>query len=274
MRDRHRAAQAQVGDGSGLRSRCRCEKNLLIVAWEYDNFNSGPQAMRPPYAIPHQKVAFHPAQSPLRQGSYRALAATANSFARETHVDELANLVGIDPLDFRRKNLRDDRLRAIFEAAATQFGWGTTQRRPAHGVGIAGGTEKGSYFATCAEVAIDPVSDEVKILRVVEAFECRAIVNPDGLGNQVEGAIVRGIGGALFERVEFADGRIRNNHFSTYRMPRFADVSVIDVVLVERKDLPSAGAGETPIVGLAPAVGNAIFDAIGVRRRTMPLTGA
>lgn len=247
--------------------------NGEIVSWEYDNYNSGPESMRPPYAIPNQKVAFHPAESPLRQGSYRALAATANTFGRETHVDELAVLVGNDPLDFRRKNLHDARLLSVFEAAAKQFGWGTTQRQPGRGVGIAGGTEKGSYVATCAEVAVDPGTGDVKLLRIVEAFEGGAIVNPDGLRNQIEGAIVQAIGGALFERIQFGDGRILTNRFSSYRVPRFADVPVIEVVLLDRKDLPSAGAGEAPIIGLAPAVGNAIFNATGVRRRSLPLCG-
>jgi CO/xanthine dehydrogenase Mo-binding subunit len=105
----------------------------------------------------------------------------------------------------------------------------------------------------------------------VEAFECGAIVNPDGLRNQVEGAIVQGIGGALFEKVRFENGRILNPKFSSYRVPRMSDVPPIEVVLLDRKDLPSAGAGETPIVGIAPAVANAIFAACGVRLRSLPL---
>jgi isoquinoline 1-oxidoreductase len=105
----------------------------------------------------------------------------------------------------------------------------------------------------------------------VQAFECGAIVNPNGLRNQIEGAIVQGLGGALFEAIEFADGMILNNRFSSYRVPRFADMPLIEVVLVDRPDLPSAGAGETPIVGIAPAVGNALFAATGVRLRALPL---
>ena len=112
---------------------------------------------------------------------------------------------------------------------------------------------------------------DTQIKRVVEAFECGAVVNPNGLRNQIEGAIVMGIGGALFEEVRFADGRILNQHFSEYRVPRFKDMPQIDVVLVDRRDLPSAGAGETPIVGVAPAVANAIFAATGERLRALPL---
>jgi len=186
-------------------------------------------------------------------------------------MDELAYALGCDPLAFRLQNLRDERLRAVFEACAAGFGWGTRQRLPGHGFGIAGGTEKGSYVATCAEVAVDQGSGQVRVVRVVQAFECGAIVNPNGLRNQVEGAIVQGLGGALFEAIEFANGTILNNHFASYRVPRFADMPVIEVILVDRQDLPSAGAGETPIVGIAPAIGDALYSATGTRFRALPL---
>lgn len=243
----------------------------LVTAWEFHNYNSGPAAIRTPYAIEHQRIEFHPARSPLRQGSYRALAATANHFARETHMDELAALVGMDPLEFRLKNAKDPRLRAVLEAAAEKFGWSRRQKVPGAGFGVAAGFEKGGYVATCAEVSVDRASGAVRVVRVVEAFECGAVVNPDHLRNQVEGAIVMGLGGALFEAVEFEDGRILNPRFSSYRVPRFSDLPQIEVVLLDRKDLPPAGGGETPIVGIAPAAGNAIFDATGVRLHSLPL---
>jgi isoquinoline 1-oxidoreductase len=242
-----------------------------IVAWEFDNYNSGPAAMRTPYNIPNQRVEFHPSDSPLRQGSYRGLAATANHFARETHMDELAHLLGMDPLEFRLKNLDDARLSAVFQAAARKFGWGREKNSPTRGFGIAGGVEKGGYIAICAEVELDHTEDAVKIRRVVAAFECGAVVNPDGLRNQVTGSIVQSLGGALFEAVRFENGRILNPHLAQYRVPRFSDVPQIEVELLDRKDLPPAGAGETPIVGLAPAVGNAIFNATGIRLRSLPL---
>ena len=242
-----------------------------LVAWDYHNYNSGPSAIRTPYEVMHQRNAFHPALGPLRQGSYRALAATANTFARETHMDELAHDLSRDPLAFRLRNLRDERLRAVFQAAAERFGWGAPVLAPGHGVGIAGGIEKGSYVATCAEVAVDRESGLLRVVRVVQAFECGAIVNPDGLHNQNVGAIIQGLGAALFEAIDFADGTILTDRFSKYRVPRFADVPPIDIVLLDRKDLASLGAGETPIIGIAPAIGNAIFAASGVRLRSMPL---
>ena len=246
-------------------------KDGTLVAWEFHNINSGPAAIGTPYAVANQRIQFHPARSPLRQGSYRGLAATANHFARETHMDELAHEAAMDPLAFRRKNLTDARLAAVFDAAAEKFGWGRRQAGPGRGFGIAGGTEKGGYVATCAEVEVETAARRVRIVRVVEAFEAGAVVNPDGIRNQIEGAIVQGIGGALFEAVKFESGRVTNPRFSQYRVPRFADVPAIGVVVLDRKDLPPAGAGETPIVGLAPAVGNAIFAATGVRLRSLPL---
>lgn len=241
-----------------------------ISAWEFHNYNSGPAGIGTPYEIPNQHIQFHPADSPLRQGSYRGLAATANQFVRESAMDELAHELALDPLEFRLKNLTDTRLRAVFEAAATKFGWGREKSSPMRGFGVAGGVEKGGYVGTCAEVEITTRRD-VRILRVVEAFECGAIVNPNGLRNQIEGSIVQAIGGALFEAVHFDNGRILNPHFARYRVPRFSDTPQIEVEMLDRKDLPSAGAGETPIVGLAPAIGNAIFAATGIRLRSLPM---
>ena len=243
-----------------------------LTAWEFHNYNSGPSAIRTPYEVPNQRTEFHPARSPLRQGSYRALAATANHFARESSMDELAHALphgGMDPLEFRLKNLKDERLRAVFQAAAEKFGWGKSQPAAGHGFGIAGGVEKNGYVATAAEVAIE--DNNVRVVRVVTAFDCGAVINPDGLKNQIMGANIMGLGGALFEAIEFENGRVLNNRFSKYRVPRFRDVPAIEVVLLDRKDIPSAGAGETPIVGLAPAVGNAVFHASGTRLRSLPM---
>ena len=240
-----------------------------LVFWEFDNYNSGPAAMHTPYEVPHQRIAFHPSDTPLRQGSYRSLAAAANHFARESHMDELARELKIEPLEFRLRNLKNDRLREIFQAAADKFGWGKQKSSISRGFGIAGGIEKGGYVATCAEVSI--LRGDMKVVRVVEAFDCGAVVNPQGLKNQIGGAVVQGLGGALFEAVHFENGRIVNPHLAEYRVPRFSDLPKIEVLLVDRKDQPSMGAGETPLTGIAPAIANAIFSATGLRLRSMPL---
>jgi isoquinoline 1-oxidoreductase len=251
--------------------RSGAKRDGSLVAWEHNNYNSGPAAIGSPYNVANQVTRFHPTQSPLRQGSYRGLAATANHFAREVHMDELAHAVGMDPLEFRLKNLADQRLCTVFQTAAERFGWGRSKPSPGHGFGIAGGADKGGRIATCVEVEVDPQTKKVRLRRVVQGWESGAIVNPDGLRNQNMGAIVQAIGGALFEAIQFKDGRILNAHFAEYRVPRFSDMPEIEVILIDRKDLPSAGAGETGIVGLAPAVSNAIFAATGRRLRGMPM---
>jgi CO/xanthine dehydrogenase Mo-binding subunit len=242
-----------------------------LTAWEFHNYHSGMAAIGTPYAVSNQRTEYHPVPLILRSGSYRGLAATANHFARETHMDALARVAQMDPLEFRLKNSTDARLRAVLEAAAKSFGWPRKKSGAGQGFGLAGGYEKGSYVATCAEISVDSASGAVRVVRLVEAFECGAIVNPDGLRNQVVGAMIQGLGGALFEAIEFENGRIKNPHFASYRVPRFRDVPEIEAILLDRKDIPSAGAGETPIMAVAPAVGNAIFDATGVRLNSLPL---
>ena len=246
-------------------------KEGKVTAWEFHNYHSGMSGIETPYDVANQHTEYHQVPLVLRSGSYRGLAATANHFARESHMDALAHVAQMDPLEFRMKNLSDTRMRAVLEAAAKSFGWPRKKTQAGQGFGITCGAEKGSYVATCAEVAVDRASGDVRVVRVVEAFECGAIVNPDGLRNQVVGAVIQGLGGALFEAVEFENGRITNPHFAEYRVPRFRDVPEIEAVLLDRKDIPSAGAGETPIMAIAPAVGNALFDATGVRLNNLPM---
>jgi CO/xanthine dehydrogenase Mo-binding subunit len=239
-----------------------------ITAWEFDNWNSGNAGIRTPYNIPNQRIQFHQSDSPLRQGSYRGLAATANHYAREMHMDAIARALKVEPVEFRLQHLQDERIAAVLKAVAERIGWPKASA-PGRALGIACGTEKGGYIATAAELS--PSAGGFKIERLVAAFECGAIVNPDGLRNQVEGSIVQGLGGALFEAVTFAEGKITNGSMAQYRVPRFKDVPPIDVVLLDRKDLPSAGAGETPIVCVAPAIGSAA-RAFGTVKPALPVT--
>ena len=245
-----------------------------LTSWDFVNYNSGSPGINSPYRIANKTEVSRVTRTPLAQTSYRCLAATGNNFAREVHMDELARLLKMDPLEFRLKNLADARLRAVFEAAAKAFGWGAAKPAGGRGFGIAGGTEKGGFVATCAEVLADKASGTVKVVRALTAFDCGAIVNPNHLKNQIEGAMVMGLGGALFEEIEFQKSMITNPHLADYRVPRFADIPKIEIVLLDNKGLASAGAGEAPIIGIAPAVGNAIFDATGIRLRYMPMIPA
>jgi nicotinate dehydrogenase subunit B len=245
-----------------------------LTGWSFTNVNSGAAGITTPYRIANQRIAYQPAQAPLAQGSYRALAATANNFARESHMDELAAVAGADPVAFRLAHLDDERLRAVLEAAAAEIGWREHRNEPGpgrHGSGIAIGREKGSWVATAASVRVAE-DGTLQLLRLVTTVDCGAVVHPDGLANQVEGALAMGLGPALFEQIEFAGGRILNGSMTAYRVPRLADVPVrLDVVLLDQPDQPSAGGGETPIIAIAPAIGNAVFAACGVRLRSMPL---
>ena len=118
-------------------------------------------------------------------------------------------------------------------------------------------------MAVCVEVAVNPSAGRFEVTEICEAFECGPILNPANLLSQVQGCIVMGLGGALSEELEFEDGKILNPRFSGYRVPRFSDVPRIDVHLVENTDIPPAGGGETPIIAVAPAIGNAVFAATG-----------
>ncbi len=239
-----------------------------LVSWEFDNWNSGNAGIRTPYDVPNQRIAFHPSDSPLPQGSYRGLAATANHYVREMHMDAIARALAVDPVAFRLSHLSDERIRAVLKAVADRSGW-PKPSASGRALGIACGTEKGSCVATAAECSRAPGGFTVE--RIVIAFECGAIVNPDGLRNQVEGAVIQGLGGALFEAIEFRNGRILNASLEQYRVPRFADVPAIDIILVDRPDLASAGAGETPIVCVAPAIGSAA-RAFGTVATQLPVT--
>jgi isoquinoline 1-oxidoreductase len=244
-----------------------------IAAWDFTNYNSGGSALDTPYRIPNAHVRFVSSDSPLRQSSYRCLAATANNFAREAFTDELAEAAGKDPLEFRLAHLDNERIKNVLVAAAERFRWAERRkkRRPGAGIGLACGTEKNSVVAACCEVEVDRASGVPKVIDVVEAFECGPILNPAGLRSQVEGALMMGLGPALREEMRFKAGRITNASFASYRVPRFADVPKVDLVLLDRKDLEPAGAGETPIIVIAPAIANAVFDATGQRVHTMPI---
>ena len=215
------------------------------------------------------------------QGPYRSLSATTDIFARESHIDELAYVAGVDPVDFRLGLLDDERLAAVIEAAARRFGWRfpwCPAGRPAlwakgwlrRGAGIAAGLENGRRVATCAEVRPDGAA-QLRVTRIVTAYECGAVVNPDAVISQIEGGTVMALGGALFGSVAFDRGQIGSPSLSGYQVPSFTDAPKLDVVLLDRPDLPSAGVGETPLIAVAPAIANAIFAATGRRLRSLPL---
>jgi len=247
------------------------EKNAM-TSWYFININSGPSGVESPYRTGKQLSRSIASTPPLRHGSYRALAATANHFARESFMDELASAAGIDPLEFRLAHLENPRLRAVLETAAKRFNWTerVKKKTPGTGLGLACGTEKGSFVAACVQIDIDP-QNKIKVRNVTQVFECGPILNADNLLKQVQGAIIMGLGPALREEMRFENGQMQNASFRKYQVPRFDDVPELDIHLLERNDLAPAGAGETPIIAVAPAIANAVFHATGKRVRRMPI---
>jgi isoquinoline 1-oxidoreductase len=187
-------------------------------------------------------------------------------------MDELAEAAGKDVLGFRLVHLENERLKAVLVEAARRFDWETRSKtkEPNVGVGLACGTEKGSYVAACAEIEVTD-NQRIRVRRICQAFECGAIINPENLMAQVKGCIVMGLGPALREEIRFREGKITTASFSRYPVPRFDDVPPMDIHLLNRQDLPSVGAGETPIIAIAPAIANAVFHATGRRVRNMPI---
>ena len=244
-----------------------------LTSWFFINVNAGGSAVESPYRVAKSTSRSVNSAPPLRHGSYRALASTANNFARESFMDELAAATGADPLDFRLAHLENGRLRDVLEVAAKRFNWRerVKQKSRNRSVGLACGTEKGSFVAACVEIELDYEQKRIIPRHVCEVFECGAIVNPNNLRAQVEGAIIMGLGPVLHEEMRFENGRMLNASFSEYEVPRFKDVPELDIHLLNRTDLSSAGGGETPIIAVAPAIGNAVFLATGVRLRDLPL---
>ncbi|MCW5964536.1 MAG: molybdopterin-dependent oxidoreductase [Bryobacterales bacterium] len=243
-----------------------------LRAWEFHNYNSGASGIACHYDIPHAWCGYHPARSPLRQGSYRSLAAVANTFAREMHMEEWAAILKQDPIAFRLRHIADERLREVLERGTAAFGWGRSVRMAGVAQGVACNLEKDARFALFMEIQVSGA--DVRLRRALMVFDAGAALNPDNLKNQIQGAVVQGIGGALFEKVDYADTRIRNARLSRYRVPRFEDVPDVEVLLIDRREVPAAGAGEAPITVVAPAIAAAIHRGTGHWVRELPLLPA
>ncbi|TPV94682.1 MAG: isoquinoline 1-oxidoreductase [Myxococcales bacterium FL481] len=254
---------------ASINARVGVDARGRLVAWEQTTHNGGLTGLDCQYRVANEHRRFQPARADLRQGSYRAVGSTANKFAAESATDEAAHAAGKDPLEFRRDNLDDARLIDVMEAAVEAFDWGADKPN-GHGFGLAVCKDKGGAICNCVEVAVGD-EGEVTIVRIISAFEAGPIINPAEVEAQIEGSVIMGIGGALWEVIEYGDGKIHNPRLSQYRVPRFSDIPPMQTILLDRRDRSPSGAGECGIVAIAPALANAIFDATGERIRQLPL---
>ena len=209
---------------------------------------------------------------PFGTGAWRAPAANTNVFARESHMDVLAAKAKVDPLAFRLRHLSDQRVIRVLETAAERFGWVAGAAPSGRGVGVACGAWRGTIVAAMAEVAVDRATGQVRVKRVVLVQDMGLVVNPDGARQQMEGAVTMGLGYALTEGLRFKDGRILDENFDTYRIPRFSWLPAIETVLVHNPELQAQSGGEPPIVCMGAVIANAIHDALGVRLFELPMT--
>jgi isoquinoline 1-oxidoreductase len=249
-----------------------------IAYWDFDVYFAGPRGAEQFYNIPHHRELSHghytgiPGAHPFGTGPWRAPGSNTNTFARESHIDLMAAKLKMDPLEFRLKNLSDQRMIKVLRAAAEKFGWGASPAPSGRGLGVACATDAGAYVATMAEVEVDKVSGRVRVKRIVCAQDMGLAINPEGAKIQMEGSLTMGLGYALTEEVRFNGGEILDHNFDTYEIPRFSWLPKIETVLVENREIPPAGGGEPPIVCMGGVIANAIFDATGARLFELPMT--
>jgi nicotinate dehydrogenase subunit B len=250
-----------------------------ITLWDAQIVGAGDREARPFYVIPHQRTtsaggwmgANPPGMHPFEVGPWRAPSVNSNTFGRESHIDVMAAQGGFDPLEFRLNNLTDARMRRVLETAAKRFGWKAAKAPSRRGVGLACGTYSNACNATMAEVAVHK-DGRVEVKRVLIALDVGVQLNPDGLRQQAEGAVMMGMGYALSEEVRFQGGKVLNRNFDDYRIPRFSWLPEIEVVLVDNPQMAALGAGEPPIIAMGAVLANAFFDATGKRMLELPMT--
>ena len=246
-----------------------------LMVWDYTAFHAGDNPFRgrrgadSPYDSEAVRIRIADSPSPLPHGSYRSLGGATNHFGREVHIDTIARELGLDPLEFRLNNLSNQRYRSVLETVAEMSGWDSRTKNVGLGFGVAVGFDAGSYVAQVAKVEVN--GRNVSVERVDVAFDCGKVLNPEGARNQVEGAVVMGMGTTLWESVQFEGGRVINTGFGSYRVPRITDVPEINVSFVDGLSNHPTGVGEPGIVPIAAAITNAVVDATGLLIDRLPL---
>ncbi len=243
------------------------------ASWDYSVYAAGERGAPHFYDIPnHRTTVFDGAAHPFATGPWRAPGNNTNCFARESHIDLMAAQARMDPVEYRLKNLKDQRAIRVLQAAAEKFGWTPAPVPSGRGLGVAVGTDVGTWVAEIAEVQVDSRTGHVQVNRVVCAQDMGLVVNPQGATLQIEGCITMGLGYTLSEDIHFKNGMILDRNFDTYELPRFPAVPKIETVLLDFKDQPTQGGGEPAIILVGAVVANAIYDATGARLLQLPMT--
>jgi len=263
-----------------VKIRSGLDKDGRIAFWEHHVYCAGEAEAETVYDIPHQRILASggwmggnpPGLHPFGIGPWRAPAANTNVYARESHMDALAARAHLDPLEFRLKHLKNPRMIAVLHAAEKVFGWTPRPGPSGRGFGVACADHRDTLVAAMAEVAVDAKTGEVQVKRVVVAQDMGVVVNPDGARQQMEGCITMGLGYALSEELRFKDGKVLDENFDTYKIPRFSQVPEIQTILIDNPSLPAQGGGEPAIVVMGALLANAIHDAVGVLLLQLPMT--
>ncbi|MGB2907271.1 MAG: molybdopterin cofactor-binding domain-containing protein [Candidatus Aminicenantaceae bacterium] len=250
-----------------------------ISLWDYGVYFAGQRGAAHYYDIPHHRTtAFGsgwvgpPGSHPFATGAWRAPSNNTNTFARESHIDVLAAAAGVDPLEFRLKNLKDKRMRRVLEALAEKVGWKPAAAPSGRGLGIATGIDAGTYVAHMAEVEVDKASGKIRVKHVVCVQEMGLCINPAGATIQMEGCITMGLGYALTEDIRFRGGDILDRNFDSYEIPRFSWLPQIETEILEDRQAPPQGGGEPAIIAMGAVIANAVYDAVGARVLRLPMT--
>ncbi len=254
------------------------DDNGRISLWDYQVYFAGDRGSETLYDVPHTRTTVYgrgwtaPVVHPFATGAWRAPGNNTNTFARESQIEMLASKAGMDPLEFRLRNLKDERMIGVLRTVADKFGWTPIKGPSGKGYGIACGIDAGTYVAHMAEVNVDKETGMVQVVRIACAQDMGLCINPEGATIQQEGCITMGLGYALTEEIQFTGGKVHNQNFDFYELPRFSWLPKIETVILDKPDQPSQGGGEPAIICMGAVIANAIFDATGARIFQLPMT--
>jgi len=249
------------------------DKSGKIMVWDFNEYFAGSRGSDTIYDVADAKTTSYSSRNahPFGTGAWRAPANNTNTFARESQIDMMAAKSGIDPLEFRLKNLKDERMIGVLKAVSELFGYTPAKGPGGRGYGIACGFDAGAYVAHMAEVKVDKTTGKIQVVRVACAQDMGFCINPEGSIIQMEGCITMGMGYALTEEVKFTGGDIHTSNFSDYQIPVFSWLPKIETKILDKMEAPQGG-GEPAIICMGGVLANAVFDACGARLYQLPMT--